>query len=147
MRYLALIWLEHNRSYSVMFPDLAGCFSMGANLQEAIENAHEALDLYLEEHPVKAFHRPSSNINLENFQELSSSYLKVHTILVNKHNAFALKLRWLREDLGLTQKQLAQRLNIGLYAYQRLEKPLVSNATIKTIEQVEKAIERELIFI
>ena len=35
--------------YSVEFPDLPGCFSMGATLDEAKEMASEALSLYLEE--------------------------------------------------------------------------------------------------
>ena len=35
--------------YSVTFPDLPGCLSSGHSLEEAKENAIEALDLYLEE--------------------------------------------------------------------------------------------------
>ena len=35
-------------SYGVVVPDLPGCFSAGDTLDEAISNAHEAIDLVCE---------------------------------------------------------------------------------------------------
>jgi predicted RNase H-like HicB family nuclease len=35
-------------AYGVVVPDLPGCFSVGDTLDEAIENAQEAIELWLE---------------------------------------------------------------------------------------------------
>ncbi len=144
MTYKAIIWLESNGTYSVMFPDFPNCFSMGDNLAEARHYAHEALDLHLEDNPVKGFARPSLTVNKDALG-VASEYSEVCDIKVSKNKAFALKLRWLRQDLGLTQKTLAELLHIGLYAYQRLENPRLSNPTMKTIEQLEAVIHQELV--
>ena len=44
--YLAYIHAE-NEKFWVEFPDVAGCFSDGDSLEEAIGNAQDALGLYL----------------------------------------------------------------------------------------------------
>ncbi|MCL1075510.1 type II toxin-antitoxin system HicB family antitoxin [Shewanella dokdonensis] len=36
-------------AYGVAFPDLAGCFSAGDTLEEALSNAKEAAEMYLED--------------------------------------------------------------------------------------------------
>lgn len=50
MRYTVL--LHKNREvggYSVIVPELSGCFSQGETLQEALENIKEAIELHIEE--------------------------------------------------------------------------------------------------
>ena len=42
------IFHEEDNSYWVEFPDLEGCFSSGETIEEAFENAKEALGLYLD---------------------------------------------------------------------------------------------------
>ncbi len=42
------IFHQEEGSYWVEFPDLEGCFSKGDNLEEAFNNAKEALGLYLD---------------------------------------------------------------------------------------------------
>lgn len=37
-----------DEAYGVFFPDIPGCFSAGDTLDEAIKNAHEALEGYME---------------------------------------------------------------------------------------------------
>jgi predicted RNase H-like HicB family nuclease len=37
-----------NTSFGVVVPDLPGCFSAGDTLDEAVSNAHEAIDLWCE---------------------------------------------------------------------------------------------------
>ena len=39
---------DEQYAYGVVFPDVAGCFSAGDTLAEALENAKEALSLHLE---------------------------------------------------------------------------------------------------
>ena len=42
------IFYEEDNSYWVEFPDLEGCFSSGETIEEAFENAKEAVGLYLD---------------------------------------------------------------------------------------------------
>jgi predicted RNase H-like HicB family nuclease len=51
MRYPIVIEAGDQRTaYSVIVPDLPGCFSAGDTLEEAIANAEEAISLYLEDY-------------------------------------------------------------------------------------------------
>lgn len=40
---------DNEHAYSVAFPDLPGCFSAGDTLDEALANAKEAVEFYLED--------------------------------------------------------------------------------------------------
>ena len=46
--YLALVHTDAPNNYGVSFPDLPGCISVGDTLDEAIENAGEALAFHVE---------------------------------------------------------------------------------------------------
>jgi len=47
--YIALFEYEPDKNaYSVVFPDLPGCYSYGRDYDEAVKMAHEALSLYAE---------------------------------------------------------------------------------------------------
>ena len=49
MRYTALLHKNNNvPGYSVIVPELPGCFSQGDTLQEALENVREAIELHIE---------------------------------------------------------------------------------------------------
>lgn len=49
MRYpIAIEPGDANHAFGVVVPDLPGCFSAGDTLDEAIDNAHEAIELWLE---------------------------------------------------------------------------------------------------
>ncbi len=47
MRYPALIDGEKG-AYGIVFPDLPGCLAMGATIDEAIQDAQEALPQWIE---------------------------------------------------------------------------------------------------
>lgn len=47
MQYVALFEKE-KKGFGVVFPDLPECTTFGENLDEAVDQAHEALALYLE---------------------------------------------------------------------------------------------------
>ncbi|MCL1994106.1 MAG: type II toxin-antitoxin system HicB family antitoxin [Spirochaetes bacterium] len=145
MYYTAVIWIDSDDTYSVRFPDLPGCFSTGDTLDAARASAREALNLYLEGTPVKAFDKPKAIDNLDGYNDFKSRYIEAFPIKVNRNIAFALKLRWQREFQGLTQAAMAQRLGVRLSAYQRLENPEKSNDTLKTVQQLEEAISEELL--
>ena len=48
MKYTLIIHKDNNSDYGVTVPDLPGCFSAGASLEEAIENAEEAILTHIE---------------------------------------------------------------------------------------------------
>lgn len=48
MQYPIIIHKDENSDYGVIVPDLPGCFSAGSTIEEAIHNAHEAIECHLE---------------------------------------------------------------------------------------------------
>ena len=48
MRFALALHTDDGTAYSVAVPDLPGCFSAGASLDEAIEMAREAIDAHCE---------------------------------------------------------------------------------------------------
>jgi DNA-binding XRE family transcriptional regulator len=55
-----------------------------------------------------------------------------------------IQLRWAREDAGLTQGQLAERLGVTYQAVQKLERA-GANPGVKTIAKVCRALGRKLV--
>ncbi len=49
LQYDAIFEKEEDGGYSVWIPDLPGCASQGNNLEEAMTNIKEAMELYLED--------------------------------------------------------------------------------------------------
>lgn len=48
MQYPIFIHKDKQSDYGVIVPDLPGCYSAGDTLEEAISNAHEAIECHLE---------------------------------------------------------------------------------------------------
>ena len=48
MRFALALHTDDDVAYGVTVPDLPGCFSAGETLDQAIENAHEAIDAHVE---------------------------------------------------------------------------------------------------
>ena len=48
MKYSVVIHKDPNSDYGVTVPDLPGCFSAGSTLDDALENAKEAIECHLE---------------------------------------------------------------------------------------------------
>jgi predicted RNase H-like HicB family nuclease len=48
MQYPIFIHKDEASDYGVIVPDLPGCFSAGETIEEAIKNAHEAIECHLE---------------------------------------------------------------------------------------------------
>jgi predicted RNase H-like HicB family nuclease/DNA-binding XRE family transcriptional regulator len=134
MYYYAHIWLEENETYSVEFPDLKGCFSMGETLEEAKAMAGETLALWFDDATFKETPRPRVIEGKD-----------IYPIKLDNAIAFALSLRWKREELGLTQLEMARRLNIALSAYQNYESINKSNPTLRSINKIEHILQTDLV--
>jgi predicted RNase H-like HicB family nuclease len=48
MRYAIVVHKDADSDYGVVVPDLPGCFSAGATMDEALENAREAIECHIE---------------------------------------------------------------------------------------------------
>ena len=109
MEYHA-IWTREGHRHLVEFPDCPGCATFGETAEECLANAHEALALWLETtvddgDPVP---RPT--------------FADGDPVPVPAPLAFAIQLRWRREELGLTQAAVAKRLGVSQQAYGKLER-------------------------
>jgi antitoxin HicB len=127
--------LSEDKSYLVEFPDLPGCLTEGDTLEEAKQNAKEALTGYL------------SSIFERNLKIPDPSALRgknIHHIEPESEVAVPVLLRKLRETRKLTQGDIAKVLGISYQAYQRLEKPGKSNPTLKTLERLAKVFNKDL---
>ena len=48
MRYVVVVHKDEDSDYGVSVPDLAGCFSAGTTIEEALTNVVEAIECHLE---------------------------------------------------------------------------------------------------
>ncbi|MFA5250168.1 MAG: helix-turn-helix transcriptional regulator [Parachlamydiales bacterium] len=89
----------------------------------------EALNLYLEEPADSSYLFPLPKKQIE-----KSAFIV--DVPVNPLIAFSFLVRYCRISNNLTQKEIADELNAGIYSYQRLEKK--SNPTLKTISKIKE---------
>ena len=69
MKYPIVLHTEDKKSFGVTVPDLPGCFSAGDSLEDAIENAREAILVHTEvlAEDGEIIPPPSERIDIENF--------------------------------------------------------------------------------
>lgn len=119
--------VKEEDSFLVTFPDLENVVTFGATIEEAIQNAEDALNGCLASDFERNFNIPEPSIITGE---------DVHTITVAPHVAVAIMLRKLRADAS--QVEIARKLNIAYQVYQRLENPRKSNPTLKTLEKIAR---------
>lgn len=127
--YPAIFTPEENGGYSVLFPDLEGCYTCGDSLADSLEMAQDALALVLYgyEKDGRAIPAPSNrnDIDLKDMEFIN--YVACDTMTYRKkYNNRAVKKtlsipEWLNEEataLGINFSQVLQdalkkQLNIG----------------------------------
>lgn len=127
MVYFAKVKKQKDSSYLVEFPELPGCLTEGRNKVEALKNAKEALDGWLE---VNCNH----NLNIQAPVRRKGSAF--YPIEVDLNIAFSVQLRLLRADLGVTQAEAAKKLKISQQAYAKLESARTANPSLSTIKKI-----------
>ena len=132
MQYLAVLKRERSNTL-VSFPDCPGCQTFGRNREEALVNAREALEGWLEAHLVTGDAPPKPDEHKEG-RSRSAVMVTVSPIL-----SVRLQLRWARQALGLTQAALAKRVGVTRQQIALLEAP-DSNVTLRTLERVAAAM-------
>lgn len=137
--YYAVIFYEKkSKTYGVRFADHPGIVTYGRTFEEAIKMAEEALSAALEsdfdrDQPLPVNHKPKSKHGE-----------KIVFIFLEPEIRMAYLLRAWREDAGLSQKQLAERLEVSFQAYQRMERPGRSNLTVATLQRIAQALHKSL---
>ncbi len=136
LRYPATITYDpEDKGYLVEFPNLPGCITEGATLEEALSNGREALTGFL----ASMFER-----SLTIPEPSAGRGENIYLIEPEPEVAIPVMLRRLRESSKLTQSDVAKVLGISYQAYQRLEKPGKSNPTVKTLERLARVFNKNL---
>ena len=110
--------------------ELKGCLTQADTARELQKNLQEALNVYLDE--------PESSKTIFPLPKKHLLKRNVVAVPVAPSIAFSFLLRRQRLLKGLTQKSVADRLNVGLYSYQRLESSKRANPTLSTIVKLYK---------
>jgi len=138
MRYPAVVTKEGKNTLAE-FPKCPGCQTFAPPGHNIEHEAKEALGLWLEtqlqERMLPA--RPPRT-----FKARKGTVLWVP---VEPKLAVKLELRWMRDDLGLTQSELARLAGISQPAIAQLESP-DSNPTIDTLSRVVRAMGAQIDF-
>lgn len=76
--YPAIFTLEEDGTYSIIFPDLEGCYTCGDNLEDGIEMAEDALALILYDYETDRRVIPVAS-TLENISISENSFVNLIT--------------------------------------------------------------------
>ena len=127
MKYYAKLTKQSEGRYLVEFPDLSGCLTEGDTLKDALLNASEALDGWLEVHFDQAHSVPTGKIMR------GKNY---YPICVDPKIALAVALREVRRKRKLSQTQVAKMLGIDKKSYAKFELPAQANPSLSTIRKI-----------
>ena len=135
MSYFAKIEQQKDKTFLVEFTGLEGCFTEGRTLDEALSNAKEALNGWLAARCDRELKIPKpKKPRGRNF----------HAIEVDLTIAFVIGLRRQRMKRGLSQAQVAKRLEISQQAYAKLETPSKANPSLQTIQRISTVLETDV---
>lgn len=122
--------------YWAEFPDLPGCVTEGDTFKETLDNAHEALSGWLASRFERNFEIPTAS---------SVKGKNVYLVEPSPEVGIPLILRKIRTESGLSQKEVAKKLEITYQTYQMWEKPASANPTIKQLAKVANALGKKLV--
>lgn len=123
----------------VRFPQHPNINTYGFDWEHAEEMAREALSAALEADFERGYQLPTVK------KPRARKGRKVVFIALEPEVRTAYMLRAWREEAGLTQKKMAERLGVTYQAYQRMERPGRSNLTVNTLERVARALNKKLV--
>ncbi len=138
MRYPAVVTKE-GKNLLADFPTCPGCHTFAPPGHDIEDEAKEALELWLESNLQERMLPPRPP------RTLKTRKGTVLWVPVEPKLAVKLELRWIREDLGLTQAELAKLAGVTQPAIAQLESP-DSNPTIDTLNRVASAMGVEIDF-
>lgn len=106
MQFPIFIQKDENSDYGVIVPDLPGCFSAGSTIEEAVRNAHEAIEchvegLLLDNDPIPL--KKTIEQHIEEDPELQGSVLAVIDVDISK-----LSGKTIRVNISVPERFLTQ---------------------------------------
>ena len=138
--YHAVLFEEpESEVVGVHFPEHPGVITFGESWEEAEEMAHEALCAALETDFDRGLVLPPSH------KPTAGPGERIVFVPIEPEIRMAYLLRQWREEAGVTQTDMAQKMGITYQAYQRMERPGRSNLTINTLNRVARALGRHLV--
>jgi len=138
MRYPAVVTKE-GKNLLADFPTCPGCQSFAPPGHDIEQEAKEALELWLESYLQERMFPPRPP------RTFKARKGRVLWVPVEPKLAVKLELRWMREDLGVTQAELANLAGVSQPAIAQLESP-DSNPTIETLNRVARAMGAQIDF-
>ncbi len=129
LTYPAIFTFEDNQ-YWVEFIDLKGCFSDGDTLSEAMENAKEAMGLFLED--LEEY--PESTTDIKSIKLKENQVVSFVTINLNEHKK-KYENKSVKKTLSIPAwlNTIAERENINFS--QLLQKTLIETLNIDKIKK------------
>jgi antitoxin HicB len=121
---------QNGDMFIARFPDMPNIQTFGNTHEEALAMAQEVLEGCLESDISRGLPIPPPVCT------------KGYPVPVANHIALSLRLRELRGERS--QTDVARKLGLSYQAYQRLENPRKANPTVKTLERIARAYDREL---
>jgi antitoxin HicB len=136
IQYSLRIHKAEEGGYWAEFPDLPGCVTEGDTVKETLDNAQEALSGWLASRFERNFEIPTAS---------SVKGKNVYLVEPSPEVGIPLILRKIRTESGLSQKEVAKKLEITYQTYQMWEKPASANPTIKQLAKVASAVGKKLV--
>jgi antitoxin HicB len=134
LKYPAVVHKEET-CFKVTFPDFPGCAAQGSNTKELTDKAESALSECI------------VNLNASKKRIPDPSTLEGNNVLyvnIQPEVAIPILLKKMRKEMNLSQKEVADQINVTYQAYQRLENVARFNPTIKTLQKVSKALGKKV---
>lgn len=127
MKYYARVVRDVEGYYQVSFPDLEGCLTYGDTRGDALKNAAEALNCWLDACCIHNDKAPTPKVRK------GRGY---YPISVDPQIALPVTLRQLRAARRMSQAQVAKKLGITTQKYAEFELPLKASTPFSTIKKI-----------
>jgi DNA-binding XRE family transcriptional regulator/predicted RNase H-like HicB family nuclease len=138
--WATLYALTDGAGVGARFADHPGIHTYGSDWGQAFKMAREALSAALEVDFEQGCRLPEARA-----EPVAASEERAVFVPLEPEVRMAYVLRDLREQDGLTQKQVAERLGITYQSYQRMERPGRANLSLATLARVARALNRDLV--
>lgn len=131
-QYTAVLSREGARTL-IDFPSCPGCSTFAEADEDVVAVAREALESWLEAHLIdgESPARPAAVSHPRG--------KRLVPIEIDPQLSARLQIRWAREDLGVTQTELARRMHVPRQQVSRMESS-AGNLTIETLARVADAL-------
>lgn len=131
--YFAVVIISEEQKYFVDFPDLQGCYTQGASLEEAVYNAQEALAIYYQE---KLGELPPASDFSSIYNKYTDSIIQL--IVLDINNCIIKSLRTVKKTLTIPEwlNGLSEKYKVNF-------SQILKNALICHLENLNSVTEQD----